>query len=176
MPTTPLESFSNHLLHLSLLQLVTTRTPFSHSHTLPLHTLTHLTSAYLQLLATSAKEHAERAGRTDVSLWDLGEVIEEIGGGVEGLREEVESGGLGDGMMGEMEDEEAGEERKRIEELARVMGGRFRLWRIIGVMGSDDALGSQPQNLWIHIEPLIHPSPPYLTYLSQKVNWKRWHC
>lgn len=135
MPTTPLESFSNHLLHLSLLQLVTTRTPFSHSHALPLHTLTHLTRAYVELLATSAKEHAERAGRTDVSLWDLGEVIEEIGGGVDGLREEVESGGLGERMGEQEEDEEVGEERKRIEELARVVGGRlrFRLMKWNGI-------------------------------------------
>ena len=49
-------SLPAHLLHLATLELLTRSAPFSHSRTLPLHTLSDLVADYLQLLATTAKE------------------------------------------------------------------------------------------------------------------------
>jgi hypothetical protein len=91
------QSLPAHLLQLATLQLVTRSSPFTHSRTLPLHTFSHLISDYLQLLARAAKDNAELAGRTDVSVWDVGRALDEFGtGGLSELREEMMKGDGGD--------------------------------------------------------------------------------
>lgn len=104
-----------HLLHLSTLQLVTRASPFTHSRTLPLHTLSHLIQNYLGLLAQAAKDAAEHSGRDKISIWDVGSALEEFGAGtLADLKDEVERG-----------DEGVGEEAQRIRELARGLKGEF---------------------------------------------------
>lgn len=103
----------SHLLHLATLSLVTRSSPFTHARTLPLHTLSHLVADYLQLLATSAKDNAELAGRDKISVWDVAAALEEFGTGpMEELREEAQR-----------KDEGLGEEPERIRELAHGLKG-----------------------------------------------------
>jgi hypothetical protein len=110
----------SHLLHLATLQLVTRSSPFTHTRTLPLHTLSHLLQEYLSLLATAAKDAAELAGRDKVSVWDVGCALDEFGsGGLDELKDEVGKG-----------DQGVGEEADRIRELAQgLKGGFVHYWR-----------------------------------------------
>lgn len=82
-----------YLLQLALVQLLTKAAPFTHTRTLPLHALSHVVSSYIQLLASTASQAAELAGRTQVGVWDVGRAIEEFGtGGLGELRSEVQQG------------------------------------------------------------------------------------
>lgn len=103
------------MLHLSTLQLVTRASPFTHSRTLPLHTLSHLIQDYLGLLAQAAKDAAEHSGRDKVSIWDVGSALDQFGAGtLADLKDEVERG-----------DEGVGEEAQRIRELAQGLKGEL---------------------------------------------------
>lgn len=53
----------------------------------PLHILTELTAAYLQLLGNAAKNHAEQAGRTLANALDAREAIADYGGTVDEIDE-----------------------------------------------------------------------------------------
>ncbi|BGP27440.1 proteophosphoglycan ppg4 [Rhodotorula toruloides] len=98
----------DHLAYLSTLVLVsrasasssaansTSPSGFTHARTLPLQTLSHLLRSYLHLVASAAVESANQGGRTKVSVWDVGEVLDEYGfrgrAGLAELREEAERG------------------------------------------------------------------------------------
>lgn len=113
-------SLPEYLLQLSLLHLVTRSAPFTHTKTVPLHALSHLVDNYIHLLATTAQQAAELAGRTDVSVWDVGRALDEFGaggGGMDGLMREVEA----QAGEGEQEEGEAG----RIAQLAVQLRGEL---------------------------------------------------
>ncbi|GAA5979240.1 hypothetical protein JCM11641_001970 [Rhodosporidiobolus odoratus] len=133
----PPTTLPSHLLHLSTLLLLSrssshsstsssTTTPapgFTHSKSLPLHTLSHLLRDYLCLLATTAQTAAETAGRHKSSVWDLAHALDDLGfRGLNGIRE----------LRDEAETADAGveEEADRVRELA---------------LGLQDHLNSQPQ-------------------------------
>lgn len=120
----------DHLAYLSTLVLVsrasasssaansTSPAGFTHARTLPLHTLSHLLRSYLHLVASAAVESANQAGRTKVSLWDVGEVLDEYGfrgrAGLAELKEEAERGL--DGVE---------EEAEQLADLAKGLQGAF---------------------------------------------------
>ena len=130
-------SLPEYLLQLSILQLVTASAPFSHTRTAPVHALAHLAADYIHLLASTAKHAAEHAGRTHVSVWDVGRALQEFGPGSLGeLTVEAEAGRrrrrLGRGAE-EVEAEGAGvgdvevevDAAERIGELAKGMSGKL---------------------------------------------------
>lgn len=53
----------------------------------PLHILTELTAAYIQLLGSAAKNHAEQAGRSSANALDAREAVADYGGAVEEIDE-----------------------------------------------------------------------------------------
>lgn len=113
------EALASHLLHLSVLQLVTRSSPFTHSRTLPLYTLSDLLADYLGLLAKSAKDAAELSGRDKVSVWDVGKALEEFGlGDINDMKEELESG------MNIEREEGVEDENDRLRELAGGLRGK----------------------------------------------------
>lgn len=105
------------LLRLAALSLVSSSAPFTHTRTLPIHTITNILSSYLALLATAAKDNAELAGRNQVTAWDVIRSLNEFGEGDLGeLREEALR--TADG---------AGEQGDRIRELATQLRGNYKL-------------------------------------------------
>jgi histone H3/H4 len=73
------DGFASYVLQLATLQLITRSAPFTHVRTLPLHIFSDLLRDYLQLLAAAAKDTAEQAGRTKISVWDVGRALDEFG-------------------------------------------------------------------------------------------------
>ncbi|GAA6015446.1 hypothetical protein JCM10207_008597 [Rhodosporidiobolus poonsookiae] len=108
MSTTPSgpAALPSQLAHLTTLLLLSraatqaTASPaqpgFTHARTLPLHTLTHLLTAYLHLVASTAVNSANHAGRTGVALWDVADALGQLGfagrAGIEELKEEARRG------------------------------------------------------------------------------------
>jgi len=87
-----MDALPSELLQLSTLLILSRSTQFSHSRQTPLQVLSHLVQQYIQTLATTSNHLAQQSGRSHVSIWDLGEAIEEFGvGGLNGLRDELES-------------------------------------------------------------------------------------
>lgn len=85
------------LLRIATLQIITTSTQFTHTNSSAIQTLTQILSNYIYLLATTAKENAESAGRGNVAIWDLGRAIDEFGvGRIADLKDEMEAGGRED--------------------------------------------------------------------------------
>lgn len=103
-------SLPDYLLQLSILHLVSSDSPFTHARTQPIHALAHLAQDYIHLLATTAKHAAEHAGRTDVSVWDVGSALDEFG-----------AGSLGE-LVGEVRERRRGEEQGRSGEEGEVDG------------------------------------------------------
>ncbi|GAA5877952.1 hypothetical protein JCM16303_002790 [Sporobolomyces ruberrimus] len=90
------DAFPSHLLDLSTLLLITRSSPFTHAHSSALSTLSHLLSQYIQSLATQATQYANHSGRERVSVWDLGDAIQEFGGiSLKGLHDEFDKGDVG---------------------------------------------------------------------------------
>lgn len=101
------------LLRLATLSIVTSAAPFTHTKTLPIHTITNILSSYLSLLATAAKDNAELSGRNKVTAWDVVRSLKEFGeGDLEVLKEEAMR--TADGM---------GEQGDRIRELSTQLRG-----------------------------------------------------
>ncbi|GAA6036246.1 hypothetical protein JCM8097_006856 [Rhodosporidiobolus ruineniae] len=102
--SSPPSALASHLVQLCTLILVSkassTAHPglpgFTHARQLPLHTLAHLFSRYLHLLASTAVDSANQAGRTQVGLWDVVDALDEFGygdrAGIAELREEALAG------------------------------------------------------------------------------------
>ncbi|GAA5980644.1 hypothetical protein JCM5350_003576 [Sporobolomyces pararoseus] len=86
------DAFPNHLLHLSTLLLLSRSTPFTHAHSSSISTLSHLLQQYLETLASSSLQYANHSGRDKVSVWDLGNAIEDLQGrtSLNGLNDELE--------------------------------------------------------------------------------------
>ena len=90
------------LLRLATLSIVTSSAPFTHTRTLPIHTITNIMSSYLSLLATAAKDNAELAGRNKVTAWDVVRSLNEFGeGDLDVLREEAIRTADGMGAQGD---------------------------------------------------------------------------
>lgn len=71
----------SHLLTLATLRLLTLSpgSRFSHVRQVPLTVLSELTARYLELLAVTAKQYAEQAGRTQVNARDVVDAINQFG-------------------------------------------------------------------------------------------------
>ncbi|EGG01691.1 uncharacterized protein MELLADRAFT_110805 [Melampsora larici-populina 98AG31] len=74
------DAFPARLLAISTLQIIANSTQFTSIKSVSLQTFTQITSRYLQLLAESARSHADHSGRNQINAWDLVGVLEEIGG------------------------------------------------------------------------------------------------
>ena len=111
------DAFPNHLLHLSTLLLLSRSTPFTHAHSSSISTLSHLLQQYLETLASSSLQYANHSGRDKVSVWDLGNAIEDLQGrtSLNGLNDELEKA-----------DEGVEEEADGLRELAKNLQGTTR--------------------------------------------------
>ncbi|KAH9821014.1 hypothetical protein DFH28DRAFT_1217770 [Melampsora americana] len=74
------DAFPSRLLTISTLQIIANSTQFTSIKSISLQTLTHLTSRYLQLLAETAKNHADHSGRHQINAWDLVGLMEALNG------------------------------------------------------------------------------------------------
>jgi histone H3/H4 len=85
----PSTTFPAHLLLITTLRLISLAPSanLTHVRSAPLRVLSEVFERYLELLARSAKERAEVAGRTSVSIYDADEVLKEFIVDLDGLRE-----------------------------------------------------------------------------------------
>lgn len=112
-------SSTSRIIESQILHTTTTRTLHAHnfnkSSTQATHTLTDALSRYLAVLAETCAQYAQHAGRTGVTIRDALAALEEIGVGVDELREYAES---------EARDmvRYTGQTARRADELAEVKG------------------------------------------------------
>lgn len=95
-------AFPNHLLTLATLRLLTLVPANERFHSVksdPLHVLTELTAAYLQLLAETAKSYAEQAGRISPNAIDARDAIAHFGVDINEIHEWCEDRQLGKGIL-----------------------------------------------------------------------------
>lgn len=98
----PVHELAFHLVTLATLRLLTLNpgNRFSHVRAVPLQTLSQLTERYLSLLAITAKQHAELAGRTQPNAADVVQAMEDFGQRLDEVWEWCEQRRLGgDGLQ-----------------------------------------------------------------------------
>ncbi|PLW23108.1 hypothetical protein PCASD_10508 [Puccinia coronata f. sp. avenae] len=74
------ESFPAKLLAIATLQIISNSTPFTAIRPIPLATLTHVATSYLELLAQAARAHADHSGRTLINASDISGLLEHLQG------------------------------------------------------------------------------------------------
>ena len=85
-----MDGLPSELLQLSTLLILSRSSQFSHTRQTPLSVLSHLVQQYIQTLATTSTRLAQQSARTQVSVWDLTQAIEQFGvGGLQGLKDEL---------------------------------------------------------------------------------------
>ena len=85
-----MDGLPSELLQLSTLLILSRSSQFSHTRQTPLSVLSHLVQQYIQTLATTTTRLAQQSGRNQVTVWDLGQAIQEFGvGGLQGLKLEL---------------------------------------------------------------------------------------
>lgn len=117
--TSTMSSSTSAIIQSQILQTTTARTLHAHnftkSSTQATHALTDVLSRYITLLADTCAQYAQHAGRTGVTVRDALAALEELGVGVDELREYAESEAKESVRY-------AGQTAKRAEELAELKG------------------------------------------------------